>query len=102
MKSEPTDNRELLSFLVARVTTLEATVEALLSLLPSLSNLPIEEQKRRVEWLVNKRADYAELFFENIKDQFPDVAPLIAEHMDLAFSKLEEKYRPKNPPTGSG
>jgi hypothetical protein len=95
MKTDSTDNRELLSFLVARVTTLEATMEALLSFLPSLSNLPLAEQERRVQWLADKRAEYSGLFLENMKEQFPDVAPLIAEHMDLAFSKLEEKYRPK-------
>jgi hypothetical protein len=90
-----TSDRDLLVYLVARVSFLESTLESILTYLPSIgTGLSTQERLRHASLIGKWRGDYTELALKDIRNQFPDLAGVIEEHIQLLNQEFKVKYDP--------
>jgi hypothetical protein len=98
---EESSQRELLAYLVARVAVLESTLEALVTYLPAIHAdlvaaskvgpcANIELSMKLTQKYFESRTILLKSFGDNAKEQFPDYARLIDEHLLLAHKKIDE------------
>jgi len=94
----PTTDRELLAYLVARVTVLESTLESILFFLPTtLVNLKSDLEvpasvklalsKSQYDDMIDQRGAYASSFLGHVRTQFPDIARIVEEHIRMPHDK---------------